>query len=152
MGTNLLQFTRHYTLSRLKQAAEASWDLQPNGFNNNIRWNAGHIYTTMETFLQRVVEGYEPIHTEWTALFSMGTSPANWEGNVPTNEELIEALSDQAKRVAAAVEGKLEVPLAEPAKIGDFLTMETLEEVIQFLCWHEGVHAGVIHGLNRVNQ
>lgn len=149
---NQLHFTRQYTFSRLEQADEASWDLQPNGFNNNIRWNAGHIYMTMERILQRAVKGYEPVHVEWNALFAKGTSPASWEGAVPTNQEIIDALADQTKRVVTLMEEQLETPLAEPVKIGDFLVMETLSAVLQFLCWHEGMHAGVIHGLNRANQ
>lgn len=78
-----------------------------------------------------------------------GTSPAMWEGQVPSNEELVAALQEQMPRIVEALEGKLDQELPEPLKIGDMLSMGTINAVIHFALWHEGVHAGVIHGLNR---
>ncbi|MFS0690228.1 DinB family protein [Sporosarcina sp. 179-K 8C2 HS] len=144
-----LKFARMYTMGRLSQAKEDAWDKQPMGFNNTIRWNVGHIYCTLESFTSTVLPTYKPQHQEWQALFARGTSPVNWEGQVPSNEELIAALEDQMPRVVEALEGNLDQTLPEPLKIGDMLTMGTVDAVIQFAVWHEGLHAGVIHGLNR---
>lgn len=144
-----LKFARMYTMGRLSQANEDAWDKQPTGFNNTIRWNAGHIYILSEQFAAKVLPSYETKHSEWNAYFGMGTKPANWEGQTPSKEELITALQEQTPRVIEALEGKLEEVLQEPLKIGDMLTMSTVDAVMQFALWHEGVHAGVIHGLNR---
>ena len=144
-----LNFTRMYTLGRLKQSAEAAWDTKPNGYNNNIRWNAGHIFVSMEAFVQKALGEYAPVHPEWIPLFVTGTSPDAWGENVPSNEELLAALQEQPARVMAALEGKLDNVLAEPMVIGPH-AMETAEALVQFVVWHEGVHAGMIDGLNRV--
>ena len=144
-----LKFARIYTMGRLSQVKDDTWDKQPTGFTNTIRWNVGHIYCSLENFTSTVLPAYEQRHQEWQALFARGTSPANWEGQIPSNEELIASLQEQMPRIVEALEGKLDHVLPEPLKIGDMLTMGTANAVIQFALWHEGVHSGVIHGLNR---
>jgi len=147
---NQLKFTRIYTLGRLVKSKEEAWDAQPTGFNNTIRWNAGHIFVTMETLIQKAVEGYEPVRPEWISLFVSGSGPNDWEGNAPSTEELLTALEEQPERVVKALEGKLSNTLQEPMSIGPLHTMVTVEAVVQFAVWHEGVHAGMINALNRL--
>jgi len=144
-----LKMARMYTMGRLSQAKEDAWDEQPTGFNNTVRWNAGHIYIMLEQFTAKALPSYEPQNNKWGAFFGIGTSPAKWEGQAPSKEELHAALQEQLPRVVEALECKLGEVLPEPLKIGNMLTMETVNAVIQFSLWHEGVHAGVIHGLNR---
>ena len=145
---NQLNFTRIYTLGRLSQTGETEWDTQPRGYNNTIRWNAGHIFVTMEYFANLVIDEYETVNPKWIPFFVTGTSPASWEGEVPSNEDILTALHEQKARITKAFEGKLEEPLAEPIKIGPH-TMSTVGAIVQFVVWHEGVHAGIIDGLNR---
>ena len=145
---NQMNFTRVYTLGRLSQSSKAEWDTQPRGYNNTIRWNAGHIFVTMEYFANLVIEEYETVNPKWIPFFVTGTSPSSWEGDVPSNEEILTALHEQKERIIKAFEGKLEEPIAEPIKIGPH-TMATVEAIVQFVVWHEGVHAGIIDGLNR---
>src|SRR3954449_4224612 len=89
-----LKFARIYTIGRLSQVKDEAWDKQPTGFNNTIRWNVGHIYCSLENFTSTVLPTYEHKHQEWQSLFARGTSPANWEGKIPSNEELIAALQE----------------------------------------------------------
>ncbi len=145
-----LNFTRIYTLGRLKQSNKEAWDTQPNGFNNTIRWNAGHIFVAMETLVQKAVEGYEPVNPKWIPLFATGSNPKDWEGEIPSNEELLAALEAQPTHITEALKGNLSNTLQDPMSIGPLHTMETAEAIVQFAVWHEGVHAGIIHGLNRV--
>jgi len=144
-----LSFARMYTLGQVKQSPEAAWDVQPEGFSNTLRWNIGHIYAVMESFISRAIPGYEPVHPEWIPLFAPGSSPANWEVKAPSNEELWNALKEQEQRVTSVLEGKLNDPLPGPVQIRDH-KMDTVDALVQFTVWHEGVHAGVISGLNRV--
>jgi uncharacterized damage-inducible protein DinB len=138
------------TLGQLQKSPEGKWDAQPEGFSNTIRWNAGHIFVSMEGLLQKAVPEYNPVNPEWIPLFVTGSSPSKWEGEPPSNEELLTALKAQPERIADFLEGKLDQTLVEPVQIGNIHTMETLDAVVQFIVWHEGVHAGLIQGLNRV--
>lgn len=138
------------TLGYLQKSKEAAWDTKPNGFNNTIRWNAGHTFAAMETFVQKAMGDYKPVNPEWIPLFVTGSSPEDWGENVPSNEELLVALKEQPARIVAALEGNLSNMLVEPMSIGPMHTMETAEAIVQFVVWHEGVHAGIINGLNSV--
>lgn len=140
-----------HTISRVKRVEDAKWDYQPEGFNNNIRWHAGHLFVTMETFIQQGMPSYEPVNLEWVKWFDDGTSPSEWDENVPSGEELLAALRKQLDWIIPFIEDKLAGDMSEPLLIGDnVLTIESNEGLIQFLAWHEGVHAGVIHALNLV--
>ncbi len=140
-----------HTIGRVKRVKETKWDFQPEGFNNNIRWQAGHIFVTMEKFVQQSFPSYEPVHPEWMVLFDDGSSPALWEGAVPTGEELLAILREQLKWIIPFLEGKLDEKMAEPLVIGDdIMTIDTVEGIVQFLAWHEGTHAGAIDALNKL--
>ena len=91
------------------------------------------------------------VHTEWIPFFVRGTSPSSWEGDIPSNEEILTALKEQPTRIVKALEGKLSQSIAEPIKMGRNI-METVEAIVQFAVWHEGVHAGIIDGLNRTTS
>lgn len=147
---NQLNFTRIYTQGRLQSINEEQWDIQPEGFNNTIRWNVGHIFTSMESFIQNAVPTYEPVHPEWIPLFKGGTNPTDWTVEPPKNEELLSALADQPARVKEALAGKLDQKLSEAINIGKFHEMTTIEAVVEFAVWHEGIHAGIIFALNKV--
>lgn len=149
---NQLSFARVYSLGKIKQSNEAAWDVKPNGFNNTIRWNVGHIFVTMETLTQRAIPSYEPIHAEWIPLFAPGTNPDQWKVEPPTMEELVAALENQPTRIKATLENNLQDRLTEPMAIGKFHQMDTVEAIAQFMIWHEGIHAGIIHALNRATQ
>jgi hypothetical protein len=145
-----LSFTRIYTLGRLQQSMEGEWDTQPAGFNNTIRWNAGHTFVSMETLVQKAVPDYKPVNAEWIPLFKPGSSPTDWEVEPPSNEKLLTALQEQPERILSVLQGKLSNSLTEPMHLGKMHTMETVEAIVQFAVWHEGIHSGVIHALNRM--
>ena len=145
---NQLNFTRLYTLGQLKKSNDAKWDTQPTGFSNTIRWNAGHIYVTLEYFVHLIDKEYEIVNAEWISLFVRGSSPANWEGDIPSNEEIVVALTEQTTRLTKFLAGRLVEPLDNPMNLGDN-NMETIGALILFAIWHEGLHVGLIVGLNR---
>ncbi|MDS9470759.1 DinB family protein [Sporosarcina pasteurii] len=141
--------SRMYTIGRVKRVEDSKWDYQPAGFNNNIRWHAGHIFVIVETFLQKSVKSYEPKYPEWIPMFDDGTSPSDWGEDVPSGEEILAALREQMDWVIPFIEDKLDGKMDEPLVIGDdIMTFSTIDGIVQFLSWHEGTHAGVIHALN----
>lgn len=146
-----LRLARMHTIGRVKRVEDAKWDFQPEGFNNNIRWHAGHIFVILETFIQQGLPSYEPVYPEWIKLFDDGTSPEQWQDDVPTGEEILAALRAQLDWIIPFIEGELEKEMAEPLKIGDdILTIDGIEGLVQFLAWHEGLHSGVIDSLSKL--
>lgn len=74
-----MKFARGYTLGRLSKLEGADWDRVHPGFSNNIRWNAGHIFVSLENFAKMIAPDYEIEQPEWAGLFNTGTSPVNWD-------------------------------------------------------------------------
>ena len=146
-----LNFARVYTLGRIKQSDLSKWDSQPPGFHNTIRWNVGHIYIQMELLTKKAVPTYEVVHPDWVPFFVPGTSPKEWKDEPPSTEALVHALEEQAPRIIALLKENLSEYLPEAMQIGTLHTMETVDALVQFIVWHEGVHAGIIHSLNLAN-
>ena len=144
-----MKFARGYTLGQLEKLDGADWDARPDGFNNNVRWNAGHIFVSQEGFTKAIVPDYEIRKPEWNALFGMGTKPADWTGDVPSNEELMDALKEQTGRIAEALEGKLDRPLAKPMTIGG-RQLTTGDDLVQLTAWHEGMHSGILNAFAHI--
>ena len=149
---NQLNFARIYTLGRISQVIEVAWDIQPPGFNNTIRWNVGHVYVNTEILTQQAIPSYEIVHQEWVPLFDRGTKPSDWTLEPPTSEELVSALQEQTERIKAVLDQNLSNNLIETMSIGHLHEMKTIEALVQFMIWHEGVHAGIIHALNRATS
>lgn len=149
---NQFNFARIYTLGRIKQVNDVAWDIQPPGFNNTIRWNVGHVYVNAEILSQKAIPSYEIVHPEWVPLFVPGTKPSDWDLEPPTSVELVSALKEQTERIKAVLANNLSNVLIESMSIGNLHEMNTVEALAQFLIWHEGVHAGVIHALNRATS
>lgn len=56
---------------------ETAADQKPEGFNNTIRWNTGHILTTTDALF-----GLKMLPENYRELFWQGTKPADWTGEV----------------------------------------------------------------------
>lgn len=142
-------FSRMAALRIVEHAPEEKWDKQPGECSNTIRWNAGHIYVSAEVMLNMADETYEISHPEWNALFASGTRPSEWTGETLEAAEIIEALREQSGRIEKHFAGKLEQDASKPLVIGP-LEMKTAEAILQFVIFHESMHAGTINTLSKL--
>src|SRR5690625_1782250 len=104
---NMYKYSRTSTLILLNKIDEDKWDVQPEGFPNTVRWNAGHVYSTAEDFLRDADRSYDIVRPEWNDLFLDGTRPSEWPEDVPSAKEIKEALKEQQTRIFEYFQGKL---------------------------------------------
>lgn len=142
----LFKYSRTSTLILLNNTDEKIWDIQPEGYPNNIRWNAGHVYVTAEDFLKDADENYEVTRPEWDKLFLDGTRPSDWGDDVPSKAEIISALEEQEERIENYFKDKLANKASKTRDINGTL-LDTVEASMQFVTWHEGIHLGVTKSL-----
>lgn len=147
-AVKLFKYSRTSTLILLSQIDEDKWDTQPDSFPNTVRWNAGHVYVTAEEYLADADETYSIVHPEWLDLFLDGTRPSEWTGYVPTKDEIIEALKTQETRLENHFKDKLNDSASIARDINGTL-LETVNESLQFVTWHEGIHLGFTNALRR---
>ncbi|MFC4617151.1 DinB family protein [Camelliibacillus cellulosilyticus] len=141
---HLFTFARKNTLKELDATSEAIADKMAEGFSNNIRWNFGHIVTVTESIVCRLAGATSELPGNYMTLFASGTSPKDWQGEVPSLKELREQLEKQMARIQNTFYDKLDNKTVE-----DFLGLETVRDAILFAIYHEGMHLGTIKGLKK---
>lgn len=147
----LFKYSRTSSLILLSKLDESLWDIQPEHWPNNIRWLAGHVYAEAEGFMHDADHHYEITRPDWMPLFLDGSRPSEWEGDVPSKEEILEALQEQEKRIETFFSEKLH---HKASKVRDLngMKLETVDSALQFITWHEGIHLGDIKSLRLVTK
>lgn len=150
MGTmRQFRYSRTSTLILLNKIDEDVWDIQPDGFANTVRWNAGHVYSTAEDFLNEADNAYEITLREWHDLFLDGTRPSEWPDKVPSKQEIIETLEVQEERIAKFFKDRLENKASVIRDVNG-MKLDTVDAALQFVHWHEGIHLGVMNALSKI--
>jgi uncharacterized damage-inducible protein DinB len=135
-------FIREKLLNEIEGVSEELLDIQPEGFNNTIHWQLGHIVSAAEGFLFGANATLPAEYREW---FGYGSRPSNWGSEVPTVATLLEQLKSQLERIQAIPDENFEVKLPEPV-IGN----TTFGELASFTAFHEASHYGQIHTMIRL--
>ncbi|GIN37088.1 MULTISPECIES: DinB family protein [Heyndrickxia] len=141
---NQLKSYRSYILDVLENVTKEEADIVPNGFNNNIRWNMGHIYLDQYLWIHALTKDklveIEPLQT-W---FGFGTSPTQFTSETPSYEELKCLLKKQPSDIKETYGERLEEEFP-PTEMG----MHTIEQVLIRTIFHEGMHLQAILDLKK---
>lgn len=119
----------------------------PEGFNNNLIWNFGHIIATQQ-LLTYSLSGQAPkVEEDILAAFRKGTKPEK----VHTTAEL-----EGLKRLATTTIDQFESDLAaglfesfEPYPTSFGVELRSIEDAIAFNAAHEALHLGYAMALKR---
>lgn len=138
-------------IGSIQAIPEEIYDITPAGFNNTIRWNAGHIVTMLNWFLSAGPALNTKLPESYSGLFMTGTKPSDWTVTPPSKEELIQFLSAQLDDLFHVDTESLNMPLNAPFEMGS-LKLETAGELFNFAFIHEAVHLGIISSLVKAVQ
>lgn len=141
---NQLESYRSEILGVLENVTEAEAEVIPKGFNNNIRWNLGHIYLDQYLWIKAVTKEKVRVPEQFQAWFGYGTSPANFTPETPTIHELKKLLKEQPAQIKAEYGNRLEEEFP-PTEMG----MHTIEQVLIRTIFHEGMHLQTILDLKK---
>ncbi|MFP7298681.1 DinB family protein [Neobacillus niacini] len=139
-----LETYRSYILGVLENVTEEEAEVIPKGFNNNIRWNLGHIYLDQYLWIQAVTMEKARVPEQFKDWFGYGTSPANFTPDTPSVEELKNLLKEQPAQIKAEYGNRLEEEFP-PTEMG----MHTIEQVLIRTIFHEGMHLQTILDLKK---
>ncbi|WP_100406986.1 DinB family protein [Bacillus solitudinis] len=145
-----LRFVREQTIGHVAEMNDEKSLIIPKGFNNNIKWNLGHIYIAQEKFAFHFIGEKLIIPAHFPELFSPGTNPNNWGAQVPSIHELIQLLTNQVNRVEKGLELRMKETVEEPYTTSMGLTLSTVEEFLSFCLYHEGMHFDAIKSIKRL--
>lgn len=118
-------------------------EIVPEGFNNNIRWNLGHVYLDQYMWIKVLTKDdlYPESFNQW---FGFGTNPSNFDENTPSFEELKQLLKEQTNKIKDIYGDRLEEEFP-PTEMGMF----TIEQVLSRTIFHEGMHTQAINDLKK---
>lgn len=142
-----INLVRQNTLNEMENLSEEQADQMPEGFNNTIRWNLGHIYTVQNALLSQFGGKAIEMPSHYLELFAPGTRPADWNGEIPTLHELKQFLAEHPEKLKEALAEQLDEKAAKP-----FKSLSTVGEILNFTTYHEGMHVGTIKGLKKANS
>lgn len=131
-------------LSLLEDLTEEKADVVPERFNNNIRWNLGHVFLDQYLWIQHLTKETQPIPEGFQEWFGFGTSPKSWSTTPPSLKELTQLLKEQPNDIKERFSGRLEeeFPSTESG-------MHTIAQVLVRTIYHEGMHMETIKLLRR---
>jgi hypothetical protein len=132
-------------LQLVEGCPENKRNVVPEGFNNSVHWQIGHVLTITERLVFGLLEQTPVIPAKYQTFFGSGTKPADWQEEPPAWDLLMAQLKEQPNRIRESSKDKLEVSVKE-----NFLKAETVGELIIFSVLHEVNHAGTISAMLKV--
>lgn len=120
----------------------------PDGRDDNILWNIGHAMCSIAR-LAYVRTGHPlPIPEEYLVLFGKGTNALDWE-EAPDVEGVLQRFKDLPEEIESDFRaGKFDK--YDILELAPGHTIESVEEAVNFHCFHEGLHIGVIITLKQM--
>lgn len=140
-----IKFWRKFTVDGLNETPERDCYETPTGFANNLLWNAGHILVTYDEYISTLAGGEKQLEDRYYHWFSTGSSPTDWENDLPQIEDIAAKLEAQVAAMERTCTGRLEADLSKPLTNED-----TVEDLLCFLMSHECYHLGVMRSIKRL--
>ena len=138
---NFIELMNDLTIEQLNEV--------PEGFNNNIIWNFGHIVTTTPAIVYIRSGVDKNIQIPHVAKYTRGSKPETFISKEEL-EELKQLSTSYLDKIAQDYEAGVFKTITPFATLTFKYEMDTIEEVFTCLTAHESLHWGVANGLKKV--
>ncbi len=139
---NILMQTRKLIVKAVENLPDEAYFKIPDGFDNNLAWNIGHIVVVQQLLHYGLTENELLIPKRFLLLYRTGTSPAGWKQQ-PDMGQLVAMLLPHAEKLQADFEAG-NLANFKPYVTSTGISLATIEEAIAFNNFHEGLHAGAM--------
>ncbi|TFB21782.1 DinB family protein [Filobacillus milosensis] len=136
---------RSWVVAIIDMVPEEHYDVIPEPYRNNIRWNAGHLLVGFDDVVASTLGTERQLSDKYHIMFPRESSPTDWTEEPPSMIEIKEKLKQQPEELGEAVKGKLDTPLKQ-----EFMGMKTLGEMLQFLTAHDALHLSTMNSIRRL--
>lgn len=137
---NYLRFIEPFTLEQLNKV--------PEGFNNNIIWNVGHIIVVQQSLVYRLSGLAMQVSDEMFTLYKPGSKPERAVTQTEADElkQLLITLCEQTKKdiekgIFTSFTGRM-------TATGFDLT--SFADALEFNNYHEGLHLGMMMSIRKL--
>lgn len=145
---NSARIARGYMKQRIVGLSSDDLLHVPNGTDNNILWNLGHIVLSHFRLLYRPSGATVPVPETWNEWFLPGTSPAGWGASGPSAGAVLDQFHSQFDRIAADHANGI-FAAYKPFELKSGARLNNAEEAMAFNLMHEGIHIGAVIALRQ---
>jgi hypothetical protein len=140
--------TRTFILELVKDLSIEQLNKIPAGFNNNIIWNIAHL-TAAQQNMCYIRSGLEiTVEEKYFSPFLSGTKPEKF---IEQKEiaSIFDALLNSMDRLATDYSSRI-FPKFDPWDKRYGMKLNSIEDAINFIPFHEGMHIGYIMALKKL--
>lgn len=144
----IIRKTRNYLLELIKDLSIEELNTVPAGFNNNIIWNLGHLIAAQQGVCYKRAGLDTVVEPAFFDAYKSGSRPG--DGVDAAGAEEIKQLLGSSLDILEAdyAGGRFNTYPAWASRYG--VELANIEDAINFLQFHEGLHSGYIMALKRV--
>ncbi len=142
------RIARGYMKQRIDGLSGEELVLVPDGAENNVLWNVGHIVLSHFRLVYRPSGATVPVPETWNEWFLPGTSPDNWTERGPLVGEVMDQFHTQIDRIEAD-HAKGLFNSYKPFELKSGSRLASAEEAMAFNLMHEGIHIGAVIALRQ---
>ena len=114
----------------------------PEGFNNNVLWNVGHILHSHYGLTYSPCGVDSPLPDSYVQLFKGGSSPSDWS-ETPNIVEIMDRFKAQGKQIQEDyAAGKL--TNYKKVELFEGYALENIDEALGFNIFHESIHVSTV--------
>lgn len=143
---SVFEKTRGFFKTYLEQLSLEDLNKIPNGFNNNIIWNIGHIVATEQLLIYKLSGLPMMVSDEFVNAYRKGSKP---EGDVTQDDVdvISKLLSETIKKTKTDYKENAFSNFQEYTPETTGTTLHNVDDALDFALFHEGVHLGIVMSL-----
>ncbi|MFT5193936.1 MAG: hypothetical protein ACI85U_000942 [Candidatus Promineifilaceae bacterium] len=150
-AAKIVKNSREQVYESVKDLTLEQWMLIPEGHDNNIAWNVGHLIWAQIGLTYGHSDLEMPISREsYIPLYGIGSSPADWASDPDPAELLKTFMAMPDRMIADATAGLFDQADFEPWQTGGGAQFNTLLDMMIYNAAHEGEHRGMIMALKNL--
>lgn len=144
----ILKITRGNILKAVQNLSDEQLIKIPQGFNNNILWNVGHIVSSGQKLTYGLSNIPMKVSEDYPTIFGKGTDPKKWSSTPDIGEIKGHLISTPALLEEDYKQGIFKEYKEYPTSYG--FTICNIEDAIAFCNIHEALHFGVIMAMRKL--
>lgn len=145
--TKQFDIARNGLLAFVDNLEEKYVDVQPDHFNNTLRWHIGHILVSAESLMFGYPAQSTNVPEAYHTLFATGTKPAEWTTKAPSLSTLVNDLGEQQKKINQLSGDYFSQTIPFTLPFGDF---KTYSDIFEFIILHEAEHVGQMKAMKKI--
>lgn len=135
----IAEYLEHYTLEQLNKV--------PEGFNNNLIWNIGHIVVVQQMLVYNLSGLPMMVSQEMVEKYKRGSKPENLVSQAEV-DEIRSLLFETINQTKADLNSKIFKTYTEFTTLSGF-TMRNIEDALAFNYYHEAMHIGMMMSIRK---